>query len=369
MQNDSGFQNAKRYSRIRHNLALFEIAFTLVFLLLFQASGLSLKFKSFSLFFTKNQPLIIAIYIILLGLFFDILTFWLDYFGGYKLEHKFKLSRQNFFSWLKDYFKKMLIGGVLYLIVVETFYFFLKNSPRTWWIWTSIFWLFFSLFLAKIFPVFIIPLFYKLENLDDERLKNNLLTLAKKAHIKVVDIYKIGLGAKTKKANAALAGVGSSKRILLSDTLLSDYSSEEIEATLAHELAHHKYLHFWKLIILNLITTALAFLTVFFSYNFFIYNIIKLPIYDISIFPVLSFIFMCFGVIVTPIQNAISRYFESQADKEAIKLTGKPEAFISLMEKLTKQNLQDPEPSKIVEAFFYDHPPAIKRIQQAKIKK
>ena len=359
---------AKRYSKIKHNLALFELGLTLIFLLIAYISGVSFKIKLFADSLTSNQLIIIAIYIFIFSLFFNLLTFWLDYLQGYWLERRFNLSRQKFISWLKDHFKKLAIGGLFYLIIIEVLYFFLKNYPYTWWIWTSIFWLFFSLVIAKIFPVFIIPLFYKLEKLKDEGLKNKLLGLAKRAKIKVVDIYSIGLGAKTVKANAALTGLGKSKRILLSDTLLNNYSQEEIEATLAHELAHHKYHHIWKLIAISLFATIFSFLFVSILYNYILIDLIKFTLSDIVLFPLLAFIFMSLNIIFTPFQNAVSRYFESQADKEAISLTGRSSAFASLIEKLTKQNLSDPNPSKLVEIFFYDHPPAAKRIRAAKMK-
>ena len=365
MQN-ADYKNAKRYSRIRHNLALFEIGFTLIFLLTIQFSGLSHRLASFAGFFSSRQIIIIAIYAICFSIFYNLFIFWLDYFGGFRLEHKFGLSRQGLPSWLKDYLKKILIGGLIYLVVIEVLYLLLRNFPDTWWIWAAVFYLFLSLFIAKVFPIFIIPLFYKLEKLEDEDLKGSLLGIAEKARIKILDIYRLGLGAKTKKANAALAGIGASKRILLSDTLLNNYTPEEIKAVLAHELAHYKHRHIWKLILVNLVTTVLAFLLTYIIFNLFITDILKAAIHNISAFPVLFFLYTSFTILITPLHNIISRYFESQADAEAIKLTEQPEAFISLIEKLTRQNLSDPSPSKIVEIFFYDHPPAIKRIRAAK---
>ncbi len=361
-------REAKRYAAFRHNLAIFEICFTLVFLAMVYFSGISLKFKLFAEAVNSSQVVIVAVYACLLAIFYDLLTFWLDYASGFWLEHKFNLSCQNFSSWLKDYFKKMLIGGVFGLIIIEALYFLMREFPRAWWALASFFWILFSLLFARIFPVFIIPLFYKLEQLKDESLRNKLINLAKSAGIKILDVYTIGLGQKTKKANAALAGVGSSKRILLSDTLLSNYSQDEIEVTLAHELAHYKYRHFWKLIALSLFNTILTFFIVFLVYNNALAGTAKVPVYDVVLFPILFFIFTCLNVIYTPLENAASRYLETQADKEAITLTQKPAAFISLMEKLSRQNLSDPAPSKLVEIFFYNHPPADKRIKIAKNK-
>ncbi|MBN1405383.1 MAG: M48 family metallopeptidase [Candidatus Omnitrophica bacterium] len=365
MKTAENIQNAKKYCRIKHNIALLEMFLTLALLLLIQASGLSSEFKRIALSVSRAPILLIAVYMTMFGIFLSVIFFWPDYYAGYILEHKFSLSKQNFISWLKDYFKRLLIGGVIYLLMLEVLYYFLKNFPGIWWLWVSVIWLFFSLFLAKIFPIFIIPLFYKLQPLEDESLKARLLGLAKKSRVKILDIYRIGLGEKTKKANAALTGMGSSKRILLSDTLLDNYTQDEIEATLAHELAHYKYRHVWKLIIFNLLLTVATFLFIHFGYNYIIFNAIKLNIYDIGAFPALAFLFTVFNIIFIPAYNALSRHFETQADKEAVNVTGKPDAFISLMKKLTEQNLSDPEPSKIAEMFFYDHPPAGKRIRTA----
>ncbi len=367
MQN-AGLKEAKRYAAFRHNLAIFEICFTLAFLAAIYLSGISLQFKLFAEAISSSRIVIVAVYAFLLALFYDLATFWLDYTSGFWLEHKFHLSRQNFLSWLKDYFKKMLIGGVFGLIIIEALYFMMRKFPGSWWIIASFFWILFSLLFAKIFPVFIIPLFYKLEQLKDEALKGKLINLAKSAGIKILDVYTIGLGQKTKKANAALTGVGASKRILLSDTLLSNYSQDEIEATLAHELAHYKHRHFWKLIALSLVSTILTFFIVSLVYDHVLANTVKTTIYDVKLFPVLFFIFTCLNVMFMPLENAASRYFETQADKEAIALTQKPAAFVSLMEKLSSQNLSDPSPSRLVEIFFYDHPPAGKRIKMAQHK-
>jgi len=363
---DTDYSVAKKYSSIKYNFAIFEMCFTFILLLIIQFSGLSHTFRSFAAFFSSKEIVIIAIYAIVLGGFTSIFTIWLDYFSGYKLEHKFELSCQNLSSWIKDYLKKAVMGGIFYIIIIQALYFFLRRFPSTWWVWTAFFYLFFSLFIARIFPVFIIPLFYKLEKLKDEGLKDKLLALAKKTGIRVLDIYRIGLSSKTKKANAALAGIGSSKRILLSDTLLDNYSSEEIEATLAHELAHYKYRHIWKLILINFITTVVTFLFIYILFSYILTSMLELTLSDIRAFPMLAFIFMFFNIAITPLLNAVSRRFELQADAEAIRLTKNPEAFISLMEKLSKQNLSDPDPSKAVEAFFYNHPPAPKRIKAVK---
>ena len=363
---DSLNNNAKKYSKIKHNIAIFEIFFTLLVLFAILATGLSRTIADFAISINPNHFISVAFYLVIFGIMFNAVNFPVDYFSGYILEHRFNLSRQNFQSWLKDYFKKLLISGVFYFIAIEALYIFLRNAADSWWLWTAGFYLFFSLVIARIFPVFIIPLFYKLTKLEDENLRQDILRLTKKANIKILDIYRIGLGEKTRKANAALTGVGSSKRVLFSDTLLDNYTSDEIQVTLAHELAHHKHKHFWKLIFFSFISTLFILYLASVIFRIVANDNMNMAISYIGAFPILAFILALFNVILMPVSAAISRYFEYQADREAVGLTKNKNAFVSLMQKLGSQNLSDPEPSKIVELFFYDHPPTLKRIKAVK---
>jgi len=229
----------------------------------------------------------------------------------------------------------------------------------------ALFWVFFTIVLSRIIPTFIIPLFYKYKPLQDNELRKRLIGLAGKANVKVLDTYEIDFSKKTKKANAALVGLGKSRRIILADNLVKDFSHEEIEVVIAHEIGHHKLLHMWKMLFFG---GGVAFL-IFYIADSVLTNSLHMlgasAIYDIEIFPFFCLILSAFSILLMPIQNEFSRKIERSADGFALKITGNKEGFISLMKKLAEKNLADFKPNKIIEFIFYDHPSISNRIEFA----
>jgi STE24 endopeptidase len=216
--------------------------------------------------------------------------------------------------------------------------------------------------LSQIFPILIFPIFYKINPIEDENLKERITKLAQNANLKVENVYKFDMSKNTKKANAAFTGLGKTKRIILGDTLLDNYSVEEIETVIAHELGHYKKKHIVKNI---LVGTAASFLTLFFiatlyqnSLSWFGFDSIT----QIAAIPLLALWSMLIGVITTPLGNILSRKFEFEADEYAVFETKNPLAFKKTLEKLTDQNLGDKEPHPFVEWFFYSHPSIKNRI-------
>ncbi|MDP8293060.1 MAG: M48 family metalloprotease [Candidatus Orphnella occulta] len=357
---------AKAYSAGKRKIAVCEWALTIAFFAALLFSGGSRLLISLALMVSQNPYIIATIYIVIAGSLLQIILLPLDYTASFKMEHDFGLSRQTISSWLIDFIKKFFFTGLLYLVMILTLYLFLRISPVFWWLYSGIAYFFMSVILAKIFPQIVIPLFYKLTIITDELLKDRLNRLAGRMDVEIVDVYKIGLGAKTSKANAAVCGIGKSKRILLSDTLLENYTPDEIEATLAHELAHHKHRHFWKLSTLNFLSILLNLLIIKFILDFALSAEIISAQYSIEAFPVIAIVFTLYGICALPILNLVSRKYETQADKDAIAIAGKPFVFASLIEKLTLQNLSDPSPGVIAKNLFYDHPPASERISSIK---
>jgi STE24 endopeptidase len=245
------------------------------------------------------------------------------------------------------------------------FYFVLRNTGPYWWALLAFFWILFTLFLSRIMPSFILPLFYKYSDVDDLELKNDISELAKISGIKLLDIYKIDLSAKTKKANAAVIGIGKSRRVVLADTLLHNFSKEEILAVCAHEFGHHKLFHMPKLILFSCFSTALS----FYLLNIFMVKIVAFfnasSIYDIAIFPSFLLVLYVVSLLIMPAQNWFSRKMEVQADEFSLKITKNKEAFKSVMEKLGKMNLADVAPPKVFKYLFYSHPPISERIEFA----
>jgi STE24 endopeptidase len=220
--------------------------------------------------------------------------------------------------------------------------------------------------MAKLAPVLIFPLFYKSVPIDKEDIKEGLLSLAEGTDINIEGVYKINLSKNTKKANAALAGLGSTRRVLLSDTLMDSFSLAEIRSVFAHELGHHVYHHIRKMLIIGSISGFLGFALCHYVLTKMVAILGYQHIHDIAAFPILCLVLGAFGFILMPIQNAYSRRMEMACDRYAIKRTNDPEAFISAMDKLAEQNLADRNPNRLMEILFYDHPPISKRIEMAR---
>jgi STE24 endopeptidase len=216
--------------------------------------------------------------------------------------------------------------------------------------------------LSQIFPIIILPIFYKLTPIEDETLKEKIRLLGQRAGINVENVYKFNMSKNTKKANAAFTGLGKTKRIILGDTLLDNYNIEEIETVIAHELGHYKKKHIVKNI---LIGTASSFITLFVIALLYQNSLSWFGFYSITqvaALPLLALWSTLIGIIQSPLGNIISRKFEYEADEYAVIETKNPFAFKKTLEKLTDQNLGDKEPHPFVEWFFYSHPSIKNRV-------
>jgi len=192
------------------------------------------------------------------------------------------------------------------------------------------------------------------------------MNLAKKMRVKILDCFEIDFSKKTLKANAAFVGWGKTRRVILADTLKDKYSHDEIEVILAHEFAHYRLRHLFKLILTNSLATVLIFYLIFKtnSYVLAVFGLSSLS--DLAALPVVLIYFVIFGIVMQPFENYVSRRLERNADRMALLVTGMREAFVSMMDKLAAQNLADRAPHPLIKFFFFDHPPVDERIRMAK---
>ncbi len=358
--------DAKRYNNIKLVVGIGKAVVSFLLLFLFVWLGYSRELYGYLAEDISNQYLLFIAFVLIIGAAASIIFAPVNYYTGYYLEHKYNLSNQTFGKWLFENLKASVVSLVIGLPIMLAFYFVLNKFGDIWWLPFAVVMFFVSVVLSQIFPVVILPIFYKLTPIDNEELKSRIEKLAEKAGIKVENVYKFDMSKNTKKANAAFTGLGKTKRIILGDTLLENYSVDEIASVIAHELGHYKKKHIVKNI---LIGTASSFLTLFLiaflykiSLNWFGFTSIT----DIAALPVLALWSMLIGVIQTPLGNILSRKFEYEADEYAVKETGSPEIFINTLEKLTEQNLGDKEPHPFVEWFFYSHPSIKNRINAIK---
>jgi STE24 endopeptidase len=362
-QSDS--PQARRYNQIHRWLELADFVIGGAFLVILLLTGWTGWLRDLALrrgF--QNYSVAVFIYLFFLLLIGKALGFGLDYYS-YRLEQKFHLSNQKVRSWLWDEAKGFLVGLVLASIIVELLYFMIRQSPQHWWIVTWA--LFMGLFvvMAQLAPVLILPIFYKFEPLENEDLRRRLVILSEHAGTRVRGVYRWKLSEKSRKANAALTGLGSTRRIILADTLLDNYAPEEIEAVLAHELGHHVHRHILKSI---LVQAGIMFLG-FYAANFVLHLAVDRHMFeelsDFANLPLLALTATALSLLLMPALNAYSRYNERQADRYAFASITSVDPFISSMNKLAQQNLAERMPSRWVEVLFHSHPSISKRVAAA----
>lgn len=354
---------ARQYSRIKTRLIITQLLLTTAFLVIVIVSGASVFLRNLVAGWSRNFYLQVGLYIVVFGGIHYLLFVGLDFYGGFLLEHKFSLSNQTVPGWLKKSIKKALLSLLMLLVAGEVLYFLLRHFANYWWLLTTAAWMLFVIILGKIVPVLIIPLFYKCTPLANEGLKEKLIGLCKKCGVGIEQVFEIRLSKETKKANAAVAGMGKGRRILLSDTLLESFSEDEVEAVLAHELGHVRMLHLWKILAFG---TVVALISFFLSYLFFARAMAALgfdEISDIAGFPLLAIVLMILGFAFMPIQNGYLRCLEKQADIFAAQHLNSTDSFVSAMTKLAEQNLANPNPNRWEELLFYDHPSISKRLR------
>jgi STE24 endopeptidase len=357
---------ARRYNRVKRWLEIGDFVLGLAFLgiLLFTGWTAFLRDWAYRAAF-QNYTLAVLFYVLMLMVLAKALSLGVDYYG-FRLEQRYQLSNQRTRAWLWDEGKGFLVGFVVAGVVAELLYFTIRQFPEYWWLtaWA----LFMCLFvvMAQVAPLVLFPIFYKFEPLENEELKRRLTRLGESAGTRVRGIYKWHLSEKSKKANAALTGLGATRRIILADTLLDNYSDDEIEAVLAHELGHHVHRHILK----SIFVQAGIALFGFWAANYILHLAVERwhvfeTLSDFANLPLLVLVSAVLSFLLMPALNAYSRFNERQADRYAFRSIPSIEPFISSMNKLAAQNLAERRPSRWVEWFFHSHPAIWRRIAAA----
>jgi STE24 endopeptidase len=361
-------QKAKEYSRLRRRLMLIDLAIGAVYLLLWLFTGWSQALQSYLLTWTSNEWLLVAGFGLVFGAVYLLITLPLSFYEGFILPHRYGLSNQTLSGWVSDLFKGLLLGGLLGGLMLELIYAVLRAYPETWWLWVAGLLLVFDVILANLGPVLIFPLFYKFVPLGEEHaeLADRLLRLAERAKTRVRGVFKFDMSRRTKAANAGLTGLGNTRRIILGDTLLNEFTTDEIETVLAHELGHHVHrdIPIGMLVsaAMTLVGLYLAWLVLDWGVDYFGLS----GAGDIAGLPLFILVMALYGLVTMPLSNAYSRSRERRADEYALRMTGKGEAYASALTRLANQNLAEVDPEPWVEFLLYSHPALGKRIAMAR---
>jgi STE24 endopeptidase len=365
---------ATRYHRLKRQAAVASVLWRVALLIGLLWSGLSLTLRSVAESIAVSPSAVapgfsrtatIVLYVCLLTLVNEIGGAPIAWYSGFFLERRFGLSNQRTAAWTRDQVKSHAIGLLLASCGALILYGLIALSPRHWWLTAGLAFAAFIVGLTQLTPVLVLPIFYQVKPLERESLRTRLLALAERAGARVLGAYEWGLGDRTRKANAALAGLGWTRRILVSDTMLAEYSDEEIEVVLAHELAHHVHGDIWKGIVFE---SALILAGVYLAAQLLqtLATAIGLrDVADIAGLPLLLLAAGAVSLVMQPVAHAMSRAYERRADRFALDLTRNPEAFVSALRRLGAQNLAEDHPSKLVQCLFYSHPPLRERIDAA----
>jgi STE24 endopeptidase len=289
-------------------------------------------------------------------------------YSTFVIEEKYGFNTMNSKTFVIDLVKTIFVSVILFTPLISLLLWVLSIDQNWWWK-VSLGYILFQIILTLLYPVFIAPLFNKFTPLEDEKLKDEINKLLKKADFNVSNIYVMDASKRTKKQNAYLTGIGKSKRLVLYDTILN-YSTEEILAIVGHELGHNKRKHIPKLLLV---------ISVFYTFMFYLINIVYNYLLNNNVFGIkmsytafmYSFIFigsvMFFAM---PVINFLQRKFEFEADNYSAKLLGTPDYFISSLKRLVKENLSNVNPLPLYKIWHYSHPSPEERIKNLlKIKK
>jgi STE24 endopeptidase len=358
---------ARQYARIHRRLWLLDTLLSTLYLLAWLFFGWARSLAGWLRTFSTNDWLLVLGFVIIFGGISGLLELPLSFYSGYLLPHRFGMSNQDLKSWVIDQLKGAAIGVPLGLIVLELVYQALRLTGAGWWLWTGAGLLVFTVLLTNLAPVLIMPLFNKYVPLGEEHadLAERLMGLAERAGTRVRGVFKFDMSKRTKSANAALSGIGNTRRIVLGDTLIDEFSPDEIESVLAHELGHQVHKDIPILIGFSTMLTLgglfLASLGLNWAVRYFGFS----GPADVAGMPALGLVLGAFGLVTQPLNNAFSRWRERLADEYSLQSTGKTGAFASAFTRLANQNLSEVDPEKWVVFMFYDHPPLGERIRMA----
>jgi len=362
-------ERARDYSRLKDRLALISMATGLLSTAAFVFTSAASRFNDRLLPKSNASIAQRTGYSLAISFTSWLLTLPLSFISGHVVEKRYGLSNQPAAGWAIDAVKAKAISTPLEVGLIEGVYATIRRWPQRWWLVCAGAVIPLTTIFAQLFPVLILPRFNKYEPLEDEALAARLKELTDRAGVPVADVLQMDMSRRTSKANAFFAGIGRTKRIVLADTMLAEFTPEEIEGVVAHETAHQVHRDIWRGIALSSVSTlATAWLTDVVARR----TLRTMPsltgtsdLANPRSLPVIGLVTTVVGLLITPLQLAWSRSIERKADRYAIELTGNPAAYASAMARLAETNLADPNPPRAITVLLHSHPPLAERILTA----
>ena len=316
---------------------------------------------------TRFKPLQTALYWVQFIVVVSTLTFPLTVYEGYFREHQYGLLNQTFGPWMRDQLVGLAVGLVLGAILVVPLFGLVRRLGNSWWVWGAIVALAFIAFVSLIAPVYIAPLFNQYKKLEDARVRDPILSMARANGIPATDVYEFDASRQSNRVSANVSGFASTLRISLNDNLLKRCTLPEIETTMGHEMGHYVLNHAYKGLALNGIVIVIGFAFLHWGVSFSLARWGEKwgirGITDVAVLPLAMIVLTLFFFVMTPVNNTITRTMEYEADIFGLNAAMQPdgEANVDLM--LGEYRKLDPGP--IEEFIFFDHPSGRTRITAA----
>jgi STE24 endopeptidase len=299
-----------------------------------------------------------------LSIFANLLRIPFSLYETFVIEERYGFNVMNFKVWLSDLFKSIMIGAIMGGLLLGLLLALVIYGGNIWWIWAWMLVGGFELLLLWLYPVVILPLFNKFDPIDNVGLENRIRALMEKVGLRAKGIFKMDASKRSKHTNAFFVGLGRTKRIVLFDTLLASHTEEEMLAVLAHEAGHWKKKHILRMLVPLELLSLVSFYVVAKLLNWpLIYQTFgfqELQLY-VGLFLIGAFVSLL-GFFAGPLESAISRRFEREADDFALELIGTAKPMTTALKRLASDNLANLSPHPRYAWFYYSHPPLVERI-------
>jgi len=339
-------------------------AFVLWLMLRFRWSA---KMRNLAERITRFRPLQTALYWVQFILVLSVLTFPLGIYEGYFREHKYGLLNQNFGEWMRDQLVGLAVGIVLGAILMVPLLGLVRRVGKNWWVWGAVLMIVFGAFVSLIAPVYIAPLFNKYKSLENVRVKDSILRMARANGIPARDVYEFDASRQSNRVSANVSGFANTMRISLNDNLLKRCTLPEIETTMGHEMGHYVLNHEYKGLVISGVLILIGFAFVNWGISFALarwgsaWDIRGMT--DVAVLPLAAILFLSYLFITTPIGNTVTRTMEFEADMYGLNAAQQPDGEANVDMMLGEYRKLDPGP--IEEVIFYDHPSGRTRITAA----
>jgi len=327
----------------------------------------SAKMRNLAERITRFRTLQTALYWVQFTVVVSVLMFPLNLYEGYFREHRYELLNQNFGQWMRDQLVGFVVSLVLGAILLVPLFGLIRRLGKHWWVWGAVVMIVFAAFLALIAPVYIAPLFNKYKKLEDARVRDPILQMARANGIPARDVYEFDASRQSNRVSANVSGFANTMRISLNDNLLNRCTPPEIETTMGHEMGHYVLNHAYKGLVMFGVLIVIAFAFVNWGINFALarwgtaWEIRGIG--DVAVLPLAVIVFSLFFFLATPVTNSITRTMEFEADMYGLNAARQPDAEANVDMLLGEYRKLDPGP--VEEFIFYDHPSGRTRITAA----